>query len=266
MFVLCIGTSLQQTTVNVTTLSSAKLVYFDKIADMQIRQDDWKMVVYYNMTTYWRSLQNIADYVTHLNSLTKKEPTLISIASQLEHEIKEIQHYNDVLQSEHGRRKKRGLINGIGNAANYLFGVLDEDFAKKYDRDINLIQTNENHLLTLYKEQTSIVEGEYNILKRNEDIMNKQFTLINKRIQEANEHIRLDSNLLNVMSTALAANLIISNIRRTQQLLLDLVTDVKGGRVDAHLLKPDQLQEQLNIISGQLPSDLFDIHRLSTRT
>ena len=99
-------------------------------------------------------------------------------------------------------------------------------------------------MLNLYKEQTSIVEGEYNILKRNENIMNKQFTLINKHIQETNEQIHQDrSNVLNVMSTALAANLIIANIRRTRQLLLDLVTDVEDGRVDAHLRKPGQLQE-----------------------
>ena len=114
-------------------------------------------------------------------------------------------------------------------------------------------------MLNLYKEQTSIVEGEYNILKRNEDIMNKQLTLINKHIQETNEQIRVHqdrSNVLNVISTALAANLIIAIIRRIQQLLLDLVTDVMDGRIDAHLLKPGQLQEQLNIISGQLPSDL----------
>ncbi|PZC81701.1 hypothetical protein B5X24_HaOG212145 [Helicoverpa armigera] len=87
--------------------------------------------------------------------------------------------------------------------------------------------------------------------------MNKQFTLINKRFQETNERIHLErSSILNVISSAFAANLMISDIRRVQQSLLDLVTDVKGGRVDAHLLKPDQLQEQLNIISGQLPSEL----------
>lgn len=39
-------------------------------------------------------------------------------------------------------------------------------------------------------------------------------------------------------------------------MLLDLVTDARDGRIDTHLIKPEQFENQLNIISGQLSSDL----------
>lgn len=242
---------------NITSLDSAKLIYFDKIADLQIIQDQWKMVVFYNMSTYWQSLANIEKYVNYLTSLCKTEVSLLTIASQFQHDLNELKHYNDVLRSEHGRRMKRGIIDGVGYVANYLFGVLDERFAEQYDKDIKAIQENENHLLTLYKQHTSIIEGEYNLLKRNEEVMNKQFLLINNHLKETEARIKQNhENIMYITSTAIAANMVISNLRRVQQLLLDLVTDIRSGRVDTHLLKPDEFERQLNIISGQIPKGL----------
>jgi hypothetical protein len=57
-----------------------------------------------------------------------------------------------------------------------------------------------------------------------------------------------------ITATALAVSLIISNIRQIQLQLLDLVTDVKNGRIDTHLIKPNEFEKQLNIISGLVTS------------
>ncbi|CAG5003702.1 unnamed protein product [Parnassius apollo] len=257
IFSMCVGPTTQQM-INITRLSSSRVVYFDKVSDVQIIQDKWKMVVYYNMTTYWRSLDNIQNYVNHLNTLCKKEAAYLTISSQFQHELNEIQHYNDILRSEHGpSRRKRGLVNGIGYLANSLFGTLDERFANQYVKDINIIQSNENHLLNLYKNHTSIIESEYNLLKRNEEVMNTQFRIIDNHLAETEKRIQIShDNAMYITATALAVNLIISNIRQIQQQLLDLVTDVKDGRVDTHLIKPNQFEDQLNIISGHLPSEL----------
>ncbi|XP_062529148.1 uncharacterized protein LOC134200372 [Bombyx mori] len=71
-------------------------------------------------------------------------------------------------------RQRRGFINGVGYLANSLFGVLDEHFAEKYSQDIELVKLNEQDLVSLWKNQTSIVESEYNLLKRTEEVMSKQ--------------------------------------------------------------------------------------------
>jgi hypothetical protein len=76
-----------QQQINVTTLSPSRLVYFDKVADVQIIQDEWKLVVYYNMTTYWRSLENTQKYLDYLTTLCKTEPAFLSISSQFQHEL-----------------------------------------------------------------------------------------------------------------------------------------------------------------------------------
>lgn len=114
---------------NVTTLNPAKLIYFDKISDMQIAQAHWKLVIYYNMTIYWQSINSIENYITHLNHLCQGQTAFSTIAAQFEHEVKELKHFNDILRPEHGKRVKRGLVNGVGYVAKSLFVVLDERFA-----------------------------------------------------------------------------------------------------------------------------------------
>ncbi|KAH9628336.1 hypothetical protein HF086_005786 [Spodoptera exigua] len=79
-------------------------------------------------------------------------------------------------------RTRRGLINAVGSIANSLFGVLDESFAEKYKQDIELVHRNQHHLAQLWKNQTSLVEAEHNILQRTENMIEKQHKIINKHL------------------------------------------------------------------------------------
>lgn len=276
LFISLISPSMQS---NVTALNDNQGLYFDNICNLQHIRDEWKLIVYYNMTTYWEALSDVTSYVTHLKDLSTEignvDEQYKNIASQMEHEISEIEHYNTLLQY-HNSRHKRGLINGIGYVANSLFGVLDERFAKQYEKDIIHITQNENHLQRLIKNQTSIVEAEYNILQRHENIITKQFGFIKEHLTNITSRINGIENTIRknfyLTSSSLAAYATLSNIRRIQQTLIDTITDLSQGRVDPYLLSPEQLQDQINVISGQLYGDLTlpidnenvkDIYKLS---
>lgn len=264
LLLVSIFTPTMQQMFSVSPLNNSNTLYFDKIADLGVIQDHWKMIVYYNMSSYWQSMIDINNYIQNLTELSKCEPTFLTIATQFDHELNELRHYNTLLTKPTPARKKRGWINGIGYAANTLFGVLDDRFAQKYEQDIAAIGRRENHLLNLFKNQTSIIEAENNILKRNEAVMNKQFTVINQHLQnlalEVNRTTKLTENAMKtfyVMTSAISVDVIISNLRRIQETLIDTVTNIYHGRIDLHLLSPKQIQEQLNIISGQLQGDLM---------
>lgn len=245
----------------ITTLNNSRAFHFDKISELQYIRDEWKLVVYYNLTGYWQAITDMEVYIRHLKGMTLKSTMQYKgITDQLTHELTEIEHYNRLLQVPSIKRQKRGLVNGVGNVASYLFGVLDDNFAMQYAKDIEKITYNENHLKQLIKNQTSVIEAEYNIIQRNEQIMNKQFSQINSHLQtissEINE-IRSETNIgLYITSSALAATIILENVRRMQNSLIDTVTDITHGRIDTHLLSSEQLEEQMNFISAQLQGDL----------
>ncbi|XP_045455981.1 uncharacterized protein LOC123665764 [Melitaea cinxia] len=57
-------------------------------------------------------------------------------------------------------------------------------------------------------------------------------------------------------STQLNTHLIISNLRHLQESVINTLTSLANGHLDAHLLPPEQLEEQLNIIYRHIPNDL----------
>lgn len=59
-----------------------------------------------------------------------------------------------------------------------------------------------------------------------------------------------------LLSSLISADVIISNLRRTQDTLLDIVTDIYNGRLNIHLLTPEEIKQQLNTISGHLQDDV----------
>ncbi|XP_075977359.1 uncharacterized protein LOC142977365 [Anticarsia gemmatalis] len=133
----------------------------------------------------------------------------------------------------------------------------------KYQKDIEAIQGNEQHLLELVKNQTSIVELENKILKKNADNINRQFTMIDSFINDTNWKIAKIESAMEVMmatsyfnSVSLTSYLLINNLRKMQEILFDSLTDIYKGHMDVQLLTPVGLIEQLNVIAGRLPKSL----------
>lgn len=264
MLVLIISPSMQQS-YNITPLNGQRNMFFDKVSELQHIKDEWKLIVYYNMSTYWSGFTDLEIYVRHLNQLCQRsclpQPIMPygAIILQLEHELNELQHFNSLLVNPN-KRYKRGLVNGVGNLASYLFGVLDDQFVEQYKQDIEKISLNENHLQNLIKNQTLIIESEFSVIRRNEAIMNQQFTSMNKQmkalLQEVNNVQSESTQGLYLTSSALSAYAVLSNLRRVQQGLIDVITDIYHGRIDTHLFSPEELEAQINIINREIQDDL----------
>ncbi|KAI5643728.1 fibronectin type III domain-containing protein [Phthorimaea operculella] len=159
--------------------------------------------------------------------------------------------------------RKRGLINGIGNLANALFGTLDDKFAEQYEKDIALVRENEKHLALLWKNQTTVVEAEYNLLKRTEDSMQKQHKIVNQhllKLEKVTSTMIKQVNEIELTSeftlSSMAANNILTHLKNVQDTLLDMTTNVYNGKLNIHLIDPQQLKNQLSIISGQLNKEI----------
>ncbi|XP_063831773.1 uncharacterized protein LOC135080978 [Ostrinia nubilalis] len=124
----------------ISSLNNNHGLYFDKFANMRLEQDQWKLVIYYDMTPYWQGTELLGKYITHLDEScfyqsSKRIPQCDVVLLQLHHGFTELQHYNGILlgqQLTRPARSRRGLINGVGSIANTLFGVLDQNFAEQY--------------------------------------------------------------------------------------------------------------------------------------
>lgn len=253
---------------SLTNINANQSIYFDKVTDIHLIRDEWKLIVYYDMNPYWQGIQAFKSYITTLQktcSNTEKHNQCDIIVLQLRHGYSELMHYSDLLldQKLKPTRQRRGLIDGVGYIANSLFGILDEHFAEKYEKDIDSIQTNEKHLAQLWKNQTSVLEAENNIMKRVEQSIEKQYKMYTQHINALDKaSITLATEINDVKINndftlmSIIANNILVNLKGLQDTLLETITEIHYGKLNIHLLNPQQLTGELNIISGLLSKDL----------
>ncbi|KAG6454118.1 hypothetical protein O3G_MSEX008494 [Manduca sexta] len=257
----------------VSNLNTSRGFYFDKITNMRLQRDEWKLVIYYDMNPYWQGTELVTKYMNHLDNIcfnaNKRIEQCDVILLQLHHGLAGLEHYNSILLGQQFTRSgmrtrlRRGLINGVGYIAHSLFGVLDEQFAEQYKNDIETIKDNEKHLVILWKNQTSVVEAEFNLIKRVEDTMNKQHKIFNQHLNNLEKAFNSQGvELENVASTteftvsSIIANSMLTNLQNIQETLIDTITNVYIGKFNYHLLPPEQLRDELNVIAGLLTKDL----------
>lgn len=253
----------------ITAIDNGQGLYFDKMGNMQLIRDEWKLIAFYDMRSYWEGTTAYEKYNFQLEKICEQVITLTHcnvILLQLRHSYFELQHYNNILidnKMKHETRVRRGLINGVGYLANSLFGVLDEQFAEQYQRDINLIRQNEKHLGALWKNQTSIIEAEHNLLKRTEESFQKQHKIIHQHlikleqsVTSMNKELTNAERMAQFTIVAMATNNLLSQLKTIQDTLLETITNIYNGRINIHVIDPQQLQQELNIISGHLITDV----------
>ncbi|CAH4033564.1 unnamed protein product [Pieris brassicae] len=228
---------------NISTFNNNKGLYLDKISNMQLIQEKWRIVVYYDMKPYWEGEKAFEQYYKTLQGMCSAldEKTNCEITmNQLRHSFEELKYYDQVLLTQHpgtrSKRRRRGLINGVGYAAHSLFGVLDESFAEQYQKDISLVKENEQHLANLWKNQTSVLEAEYNLMKRSEEENYNLRKLINRHANEVKKAITTQVTEINRLEhitqftlDSISATNVLANLRNMQEYLIDTITDIYHG-------------------------------------
>ncbi|XP_037915046.1 uncharacterized protein LOC119653958 [Hermetia illucens] len=229
-----------------------------------------------NLQTGIARLHNICNQLHNNNSC-------LATTMQLNHLLSDIAVNNELLRpfnNEMSRRHKRGALNIVGNLANSLFGVLDSDYATKMTETIKNLKGNDEHLLQLMKNQTSIVDSTVNVMMNLEQSTHKSMQTLNVALN----HTATQTNKIakevweqEVMQTfssaALQLLLSVNHYQKVQTSLLDILIDTHHGKFNPQLLAPQQLQQELSNIREELPphlrvptksNDLLELYNIMT--
>lgn len=122
------------------------------------------------LKNYVEQIGNICPKITYTPCNT--------MVSHLREDLRRLHERDSLLLSQHLERQKRGYFGGVEKLARTLFGVLGADFAKNYEDDIETLSKNDNYLLQLMRNKTLIIEAENNTIKRSENFMEEQFSII----------------------------------------------------------------------------------------
>lgn len=267
---------------NINPFNNNPGIYFENLGSVNLLASEWNLVVYFNLTNYDAELAAFQPCMTQLKELCVKlkivDPSsnhCIMTTKLLEIHLTELIKYDQALRSKSYSRRTRSLIDAGGYAMHYVFGVLDQRSADKYDEQISLLQEDQKYLLSLIKNQTTILDSSNHIMTHNAETLIHQFEVFQqhlKQIDTNNNWDRVRSTLnrdLNSISSYII--LLLVRFKDTQKVLLDLLMNHHNKILNPLVISPITLEQQLLDIQNKLPKHLtlpkidhnFDIKLIS---
>ncbi|XP_051159124.1 uncharacterized protein LOC127280270 [Leptopilina boulardi] len=175
--------------------------------------------------------------------------------------INEINRKNEILQqltTQLSIRQRRGLMNGVSYAVNWLFGIPDADDAEYYSENIHKLINDNIQVKTLLKSQIQVVSNtikNFNnslySLKSQEEILNSNSEKINNFMSNTNIEtsvLQLETLITFQTSTILELS---NKISRDYSEYIDAINLAKYNILSPLIITPNVLLEELNKYHGE---------------
>lgn len=246
-------------------------MYFDKLGTGRTYNQHWKIVSYVDtdyLSEKFGIIDRFSDRVNNICFFMKEHEDKIlckQTAHLLNIKIPLLKRKELILKTyiSHTHREKRGLVNVIGSGLKALFGTMDSDDAHNIDSSIDELQKSNINILTLVKDQTSIIQTtihnfnhSFLVLKKNEELMNENFNKISKfqtgLINQINK-IDFSINLLEQLSSL---NMLVTELETDYDMLTNAVLFGQRNQLHPSILSPKQLVEELVKTITHLPENL----------
>ncbi|KAL7725098.1 hypothetical protein ACLKA6_018807 [Drosophila palustris] len=192
----------------------------------------------------------------HNNLLPYNDPIvkmLLRCCQHYRHLYDELQMANVLMQHT---RKRRSPFDAVGNIANSLFGVLDSNYANEMTKVIKKVQTNEEFVLSLLKNQTSVLDSTINVVKKTRATSDKRLRLLEQQVAAiAESRGKYTGSRLTETYLALTTQLTLlaATLQRMQSEIVDVLTGFHHHTISAILVSADQLKNQFDQKRVHLP-------------
>lgn len=243
--------------ITTTTFHTPPGLYFEKYSDVVIAGAEWNILAYLNLQSmaneYIGMEHNLNKLINMCNANLTGDNGCRVISTHLSKRLRDILQTNSLIFGS--GRSKRALLNIVGNIASELFGVLDSNFAEQYARDMTQLSKNDDHLMKLIKNHTSILESTLNVVRHNGDEIEKQGVHLNQMITRVQENRNLMTSQHNFDNAVIYLSQIIAQYEQRQDGIVDVITNTRRNMVSHTLFTPVQVESQMDLIKKHVGNE-----------
>lgn len=247
-------------------------LYFEQKTAAQMVGGTWNVITFINIRGLSDEYVSIRSHVSGLRShcfeiFYSGRNRCNDVLTHLEDSVERLKDANDMIFNEPNHHiNKRAVLDPVGNFFGDVFGILDSRFREEYQRDLRKLTANDEHLMLLMKNHTSVLESTLNIVKDGASTLALQ-----------NKHIVAMNNQIKTLKNSTEAELIFNNVMTyVKQLLFDLKTQqdaiieilwhAEKKSINHNLFTPKQVKQQGEAIAQQIGSKFLvpreaDIYR-----
>lgn len=253
---LIIPFCLSGNSVNITQFNHHPGIFYDGVSKINLVSNEWHILMYFNLSSYWKQCNSFNVYVNNLKSLCDNEACQ-HLISQLSKRVDNINNVNIRIKEEcqmkehlraklkRNRRSYKAPLNAIGNFAHRWFGLLDSNYAEKLEEALTNVKSNENRIMMIVKNQTTIMDNTVNLMEANNKEVEEKLHILH------NETVYLKDVINNqykqVFFNTLSNNLLtlMSSYENIQKNIESTLKDFKKGDINPVLINPVELEEHL---------------------
>lgn len=251
------------TKTSIETLAEGTAVYMDNKGIIDITTSTWNMMVYYNLTSFLESLTQMSELTNRSRPICDRlgefqqqcQITLQNFGSR----IQEVERNNHLFMLNDNRRPRRG-VNFVGSVYHWLFGLMDNGDREEIESNMEKLLSNQYKIENLLQNQSSFVDATMNVLQKTTDEVNKYYKQMQERVDNitiiANEHFFVYKEVIKFMSISSQMESGIQDVEKTQQQIMRMLMDINHGKVSPDLLKPNQINQEIQRINEWLPEKL----------
>lgn len=239
------------------------IAYVEGIGEAQIVHGDWKLLIFYDLSTYFYEFDRINEGLLQWErACSRAQHNCSTVSAQFVHRVRGIRDKNELLTHDFGEtRMKRqiGLAIGsvaLGGAGAAVYKWLTTHEANEYAQTIDELKTNQIHTMTLLRNQTSVLELTANIIKQTTREMDLNHEMLKNRTQKLAEASAKNEMNWHLHDIALHYSLMLENYADTQNYLIDAITTAHDGHLHPLLVTPAKINEQTKVIRQQLDPGL----------
>lgn len=243
--------------VSITKFESSPIIVFKPDSDVYLSRENWTILSYFDLRHFFSEIKGVSQSISDLENVCINYKILrcVEMVRRLKLESNDINSKADAFRVS-TKRSRRAILNIVGNIASDLFGVLDSRFQENYVDDMSHIHKNEEHLLTLFKNQTSVVETTLNIVKKEQIEMRHQHNYLNDIAKNVTKLINDADNAQQLLLTALQISNELNRLSIMQTQLLESVVNSESSHINLNVISVSQLRDQFTIIRKYVDREL----------
>ncbi|KAK2578325.1 hypothetical protein KPH14_012626 [Odynerus spinipes] len=242
-------------------------IYLENVGTLHLYKETWKLVIQIDMTPYYLREESLASYCENLTHIchahqpwhaTICRPFINIITAKLRSITKKLNSIRATLGVE--PRPKRGLINGLGTAGKYLFGLMDANDEERINVHLDKLERSETKIWHALSQQIQIVNSTIKIfndsfgnIEQRERILATAVTRIEKMLNTQQRTYDLREQ---IDEQFMLITLMIDDLLEDVQDLTHYITDIRKGLINTNILSFAQILRYLQEALPHLPTGL----------
>ncbi|KAL7726282.1 hypothetical protein ACLKA6_008461 [Drosophila palustris] len=241
----------------------------------------WNVIIHADLEDYGafkhRVEESWASLLT-IKSRLKNDSHIDNMMSLLTNKATRLQQHDDIIQQTQARKTQRvprAPLKAFGAIYHAVFGLMDEDHADELLQKVQQSRQNEEYLLDLLRNQSSVQDATVQMMKKQNEVIWGNFNIINTAMYSMKNALNTAIDHEVFLDAYETLSMAMDAFEQLQRDIINIIWNTNGNFLDS-LLPTTQFQKQiqrivLNMPEGvQLPTldplELGRISKITTRT